>query len=171
MKLQDALAEIEALNEALDDEQAGKMDLQNKLSKLNSEFQTIKGKFDEEGQNKIEELEDAKRKLCARVQEMEEALASAESKAASMEKVKNRMNEEVEDLLLDLEKVGSTLPCFLQHKVIWGSLLLLFSKKIVRNKIIPNSIFSKYLGSKIFGTISIFSALNRYLNRYLTKEG
>jgi len=31
-------------------------------------------------------------------------LAAAESKASSMEKVKNRMNEEVEDLLIDLEK-------------------------------------------------------------------
>ena len=35
---------------------------------------------------------------------MEEALAAAETKAISMEKVKNRMAEEVEDLLLDLEK-------------------------------------------------------------------
>ena len=57
-----------------------------------------------EGASRVEELEDAKRKLSARVQEMEEALAAAESKASSMEKVKNRMNEEVEDLLLDLEK-------------------------------------------------------------------
>ena len=38
---------------------------------------------------------------------MEEALATAESKAASIEKLKNRMNEEVEDLLLGLEKVGT----------------------------------------------------------------
>ena len=38
------------------------------------------------------------------MQEVEEALAAAETKAAGMEKVKNRMNEEVEDLLLDLEK-------------------------------------------------------------------
>lgn len=58
------------------------------------------------GSSRVEELEDAKRKLAQRVQEMEEALAAAESKAASMEKVKNRMNEEVEDLLLDLEKVS-----------------------------------------------------------------
>ena len=59
------------------------------------------------GSSRVEELEDAKRKLAQRVQEMEEALAAAESKAASMEKVKNRMNEEVEDLLLDLEKVST----------------------------------------------------------------
>ena len=59
------------------------------------------------GSSRVEELEDAKRKLAQRVQEMKEALAAAESKAASMEKVKNRMNEEVEDLLLDLEKVST----------------------------------------------------------------
>lgn len=59
------------------------------------------------GSSRVEELEDAKRKLAQRVQEMEEALAAAESKAASMEKVKNHMNEEVEDLLLDLEKVST----------------------------------------------------------------
>ena len=55
---------------------------------------------------RIEELEEAKRKLAARVQEMEETLTAAETKALGMEKVKNRMNEEVEDLLLDLEKVN-----------------------------------------------------------------
>ena len=59
------------------------------------------------GSSRVEELEDAKRKLAQRVQKMKEALAAAESKAASMEKLKNRMNEEVEDLLLDLEKVST----------------------------------------------------------------
>ena len=59
------------------------------------------------GSSRVKELEDAKRKLAQRVQEMKEALAAAESKAASMEKLKNRMNEEVEDLLLDLEKVST----------------------------------------------------------------
>ena len=53
----------------------------------------------------VEELEDTKRKLNARVQELEEALSAAESKSSGMEKIKSRMNEEVEDLLLDLEKV------------------------------------------------------------------
>ena len=36
---------------------------------------------------------------------MEEALQSAELKAQNLEKVKNRMNGELEDLMLDLEKV------------------------------------------------------------------
>lgn len=58
------------------------------------------------GSSRIDELEEAKRKLNARVQEMEEALVAAETKASGMEKVKNRMNEEIEDLLLDLERVS-----------------------------------------------------------------
>ena len=37
---------------------------------------------------------------------MEEAVSAAETRASGMDKIKNRMNEEVEDLLLDLEKVG-----------------------------------------------------------------
>uniref|UniRef100_A0A7M5X456 Myosin heavy chain n=1 Tax=Clytia hemisphaerica TaxID=252671 RepID=A0A7M5X456_9CNID len=103
-KLQNAMGEIESLNEQLEEEQAARQDLQNKLSRANADAAQWKNKYDMEGASRVEELEDSKRKLSARVQEMEEALAAAESKASSMEKVKNRMNEEVEDLLLDLEK-------------------------------------------------------------------
>ena len=105
IKLQDALAEIDALNEQLEEEQCSRLDLQNKFSKASTEAQQWKSKYDIEGASRVEELEEAKKKLAARVQEMEEALSAAETKAAGMEKVKNRMNEEVEDLLLDLEKV------------------------------------------------------------------
>ena len=47
----------------------------------------------------------SRKKLTAKVQEMEEALQAAELKAQSMEKAKNRMNGELEDLNIDLEKV------------------------------------------------------------------
>ena len=36
---------------------------------------------------------------------MEEALQAAEMKAQGLEKVKTRMNQDLEDLMLDLEKV------------------------------------------------------------------
>lgn len=49
MKLQDALAEIESLNDLVEEEQSSKMTMQNKMSKINSELQSIKSKFDEEG--------------------------------------------------------------------------------------------------------------------------
>jgi myosin heavy chain 6/7 len=103
-KLKRALDELESLAEALEEEQAAKSALQQKFSKAAGEAQSWKTKYDMEGASRVEELEDAKRKLAVRVQEMEQALGAAETKAASMEKVKNRMNEEVEDLLLDLER-------------------------------------------------------------------
>lgn len=40
---------------------------------------------------------------------MEEALQAAEMKAQGLEKVKTRMNQDLEDLMLDLEKVSITL--------------------------------------------------------------
>lgn len=36
---------------------------------------------------------------------MEEALQTAEIKAQGLEKIKTRMNQDLEDLMLDLEKV------------------------------------------------------------------
>lgn len=46
-----------------------------------------------------------RKKLTNKVQEMEEALQAAELKGTNLEKVKNRMNGELEDLMIDLEKV------------------------------------------------------------------
>ena len=106
IKLKDAASEMEMMNEQLEEEQAARAQLQQKLSKALTEGGPKKG-LDDEDVAKIEELEDAKRKLATRVQELEEALTAAESKSAGMEKIKSRMNDEVEDLLLDLEKVQS----------------------------------------------------------------
>lgn len=46
-----------------------------------------------------------RRKLTARLQEAEEASEAAQARAASLEKVKQRLQGEVEDLTIDLEKV------------------------------------------------------------------
>ena len=47
-----------------------------------------------------------RKKLTSKVQDMEEALQAAELKSQGLEKVKARMNQDLEDLMLDLEKVG-----------------------------------------------------------------
>lgn len=46
-----------------------------------------------------------RRKLAARLQEAEEAAEAAQARAASLEKNKQRLQAEVEDLTIDLEKV------------------------------------------------------------------
>lgn len=103
-KLKGSMDEIDSLTEQLDEESAAKAAMQSKFSKASAEAAEWKNKYAVEGASKVEELEFNERKLATRVAEMEEALAAAENKASGMEKVKNRMNEEVEDLLLDLEK-------------------------------------------------------------------
>ena len=50
-------------------------------------------------------LTSLRRKVVAQMKEMEESLATAQSKLASMEKTKNRIASELEDVNLDLEKV------------------------------------------------------------------
>lgn len=50
-----------------------------------------------------------RRKLTQKLQETEEALASATQKASNAEKAKNRLNSELEDALIDLEKVSLEL--------------------------------------------------------------
>lgn len=46
--------------------------------------------------------------MAAKLSEAEESLASALTKAASAEKAKNRLNGELEDALIDLEKASTT---------------------------------------------------------------
>lgn len=47
----------------------------------------------------------SRRKLAVRLQEAEEAAEAAQARAASLEKVKQRLQGEVEDLTIDLERV------------------------------------------------------------------
>ena len=44
--------------------------------------------------------------MTQKLQETEEALSSTSQKASNAEKAKNRLNSELEDALIDLEKVG-----------------------------------------------------------------
>ena len=46
-----------------------------------------------------------RRKLTNQMKELEEALSAAQSKHSSLEKTKNRIAAELEDVSLDLEKV------------------------------------------------------------------
>ena len=52
--------EIDSLTEQLDESESAALDLKNKLSKASAEASTWKTKYEMEGANRIEELEDAK---------------------------------------------------------------------------------------------------------------
>uniref|UniRef100_H9GJ77 Myosin heavy chain 16 n=1 Tax=Anolis carolinensis TaxID=28377 RepID=H9GJ77_ANOCA len=99
--------DLDLIKEQLEEEQSGKAELQRLVSKLNTEVTTWRTKYETDAIQKTEELEETKRKLTARLQEAEETAESAQARVASMEKNKQRLQMEVEDLTLDLEKANA----------------------------------------------------------------
>ena len=55
-----------------------------------------------------EELEEAKRKLAAKLGEAEEQVEAAFNKCNALEKVKARLQGEVEDLMVDVERANAS---------------------------------------------------------------
>lgn len=51
-----------------------------------------------------------RKKLASRLQEAEEAVEATQVKCSSLEKTKQRLQGEVEELCMDLEKVGTPAP-------------------------------------------------------------
>merc|ERR1719393_1145615 len=74
------------------------------LSKAQAEIQLWKSKFETEALGRIDELEGGKAKLSSRVMEAEETIDSLNAKIASAEKVKSRMDAELEDLSMEYER-------------------------------------------------------------------
>ena len=98
---------MEQLKEKIEDEQIGKADLQRQLVKAQNEVSSLKQKLEQAESNGIqpEELEDLKRKMGVKIQDGEAQLESALSKLVGLDKLKTRLQMEVEALALDLEKV------------------------------------------------------------------
>ena len=107
----------------MDEEQEARADLQRQVLKLNSEVQQWRSRYESEGlfffkTNQIifccsglarsEELEEAKRRLAAKLTEAEEQVEAALAKCNSLEKVKSRLQGEVEDLMVDVERANSS---------------------------------------------------------------
>ncbi|KAG9349801.1 hypothetical protein JZ751_026154 [Albula glossodonta] len=104
VSLANARHDLDLMKEQLEEEQEGKGEMQRLISKLNAEVTTWRTKYETDAIQKTEELEETKRKLAARLQEAEEAAEAAQARAASLEKVKLRLQGEVEDITIELEK-------------------------------------------------------------------
>merc|ERR1711928_250549 len=81
-------------------------ELQRALSKANAEVASWRTKYETDAFQRTEELEEAKKKLAAKLQEMEELVESTQAKCASLEKTKVRQIGEIEDLQVDLERAN-----------------------------------------------------------------
>ncbi|XP_042212114.1 myosin heavy chain, muscle-like isoform X2 [Homarus americanus] len=96
--------DIDGLREQLDEESEGKADVQRQLSKANAEAQMWRAKYESEGVARAEELEAARLKLSARLEEAEQQIEQLNVKNMHLEKTKQRISTELEDMQIQVER-------------------------------------------------------------------
>ncbi|XP_044252353.1 myosin heavy chain, muscle isoform X4 [Tribolium madens] len=99
--------DLDNIREQVEEEAEAKADIQRQLSKANAEAQLWRQKYESEGVAKSEELEEAKRKLQARLAEAEETIESLNQKVVALEKTKQRLSTEVEDLQIEVDRANA----------------------------------------------------------------
>jgi myosin heavy subunit len=97
--------DLENLREKMENEAMRKSDALKALSKAQAEIQLWKSRFETEGMGRVEELESARNKLQSKIVESEELVDSLSTKVANAEKSKTRMNNELDDLAMEYERV------------------------------------------------------------------
>lgn len=100
--------DLDSVRSQLDEESEIRLDLERQLVKANGDTQIWRNKYETEAAARVEELEEVRRKYSARIQEQEEHIESLLLKLTTLEKVKSRLQTEVEVLIIDLEKSNNT---------------------------------------------------------------
>lgn len=101
-------ADLDSLRDQLEEEQSGRSDLQRLITKANNEAATWRQKCESgEGGVSSEALDELKRKLSVKLQETESQLEAALQKTSALEKSNNRMRGELDDVTVELERVGN----------------------------------------------------------------
>ncbi|KAI9557319.1 paramyosin [Daphnia sinensis] len=100
--------ELESVRVQLEEEAEARLDLERQLSKANQDSLTWKSKYDQTCLSHTEEIEEIRRKFHVRVTELEEQISALISKCSGLEKIKSRLQSEVEVLIIDLEKANTT---------------------------------------------------------------
>ena len=101
--------DLETMRERIDEETALKGEYQRQLSKAAADTQIWKSKFTTEALARIEDLDNAKCKLIARINEAEECIEGLGSKVNTTEKIRNRYQMDLEDLQMELERINSSI--------------------------------------------------------------
>merc|ERR550519_1659769 len=93
-KYKNLATDCENMKMRIEEEADKKNDVLKALSKAQAEIQLWRSKYETEGLGRIDELEGSKAKLATRVAEAEETIESLNSKIASTEKSKHRLESE-----------------------------------------------------------------------------
>ncbi|XP_047248694.1 myosin heavy chain, fast skeletal muscle-like [Girardinichthys multiradiatus] len=99
--------DCDLLREQYEEEQEAKAELQRAMSKANSEVAQWRTMYETDAIQCTEELEEAKKKLAQRLQDAEESIEAVNVKCVSLEKTKQRLQGEVEVLMIDVERANA----------------------------------------------------------------
>jgi peptidoglycan hydrolase CwlO-like protein len=98
--------DLEHVREQYEEEQENRANLQRLLQKAQNEANEWKRKAESgEGGVRSEEFDDLKKKLGARIADLEGQLEAANAKANSLEKARSRLQGEIDDIVVEMERV------------------------------------------------------------------
>merc|ERR1712106_266972 len=100
--------DIDGLAEQLNEESEHKADLLRQLSRANAEAQMYRAKYESEGIARAEELEAARLKLAARLEEAEQTIEQLNFKNAGLEKLKGRIAQEYDAMHMECERAQNS---------------------------------------------------------------
>merc|ERR1711981_1096339 len=103
-KFKNLNTELENTRERIEDEHQRKSDALKGLSKAQAEIQLWRSRYETEGLGRVDELETARNKLQARIQEAEENVESLNVKIANGEKSRGRMQSDLEEISMEYER-------------------------------------------------------------------
>ena len=96
--------DIDGLREQLDEESEAKADLQRLYSKSQSEAHMWRSKYETEGVARAEELETARMKLAARLEEAESQIEQLNLKNLNLFKTKEKLTMDLEEITVIVER-------------------------------------------------------------------
>jgi len=104
---QSVMQELTTLRCSFDEECELRIDIERKFSNECATSASYKSKWETEARNRSDEVEEIKKKMVIRITELEETISSISNKLSGSEKQKSRMTQEIEILILDLEKANN----------------------------------------------------------------
>merc|ERR1711970_874692 len=99
--------DIATMRAKLEEEADMKADLHRQLSRANADVQMYKAKYESEGVARAEELDAARLKLQARLDEAEQQIDALNFKNASVEKSKGRLEADLETIHIDCNRASA----------------------------------------------------------------
>ncbi|CAF4402317.1 unnamed protein product, partial [Adineta steineri] len=96
--------DLESTRLQLDDEIDAKVELQKLLIKIQEEARIQRDRLERDIEGKNEEIEDQRRKLNGRINEVQEQLTEVLAKASNLDKTKQRLQGELDKISGETEK-------------------------------------------------------------------